>query len=53
MFTSLSLFKEIVAFLGSKTGSMQGGREEQAILDSYSVALNGLGKKDKRRPQAN
>ena len=49
----LSSFKEVLAFLGTKTGSLGGGREEQAILVSYEAALNGLGRKDKRPPQAN
>jgi len=45
--------KEVLAFLGSKTESLGGGREEQAIFDSYVVALKGVGKKDKRRPHPN
>jgi len=45
--------KEVLAFLGTKTGSLGGGQEEQAILNSYVGALKGLGKKDKRRPQPN
>ena len=46
-------FKEVLAFLGTKARSLEGGKEEQAIFDSYVVALKGLGKKDKRRPQPN
>jgi len=45
--------KEVLAFLGTKTGSLGGGQEEQQILNSYIGALKGLGKKDKRRPQPN
>ena len=45
--------KEVLAFLGTKARSLEGGKEEQAIFDSYVVALKGLGKKDKKRPQPN
>ena len=49
----MSSSKEVLAFLGTKTGSLGGGREEQAILVSYEAALKGLGRKDKRPPQPN
>merc|ERR1711922_71340 len=41
--------KEVLAFLGSKTGLFGGGREEQSILASYAAELKGQGKKNKRR----
>ena len=28
-------FKEVLAFLGTKARSLEGGKEEQAIFDSY------------------
>ena len=43
--------QDVLAFLDIKIGCLRGGREDQAILESYVGALKGLGKKDKRGPQ--